>query len=248
MQRRRGIDWLRRTAPETRVKSLKILVVDDHPLVRDAMVNLLAGVAAEVTILEAADCPGALDIARAQPVIDIVVLDLNLPGTRGFEALEQFRREQPALPVVILSALHDRQTVLQAIKRGAMGFIPKVTAKDVIINATRLVLAGGVYLPPEAIVEGERGGNEVIDAAAPRSLADLSLTARQGQVLALIMRGRSNKEICRTLGLAERTVKVHVTAVLTALRVSSRTQAVIAAAQLGLNADELFAADASMSR
>lgn len=248
MRRRRGIDWLRRTAPETRVKSLKILVVDDHPLVRDAMVNLLAGVAAEVTILEAADCPGALDIARAQPDIDIVVLDLNLPGTRGFEALEQFRREQPAMPVVILSALHDRQTVLQAIKRGAMGFIPKVAVKDVIINATRLVLAGGVYLPPEAIVEGERGGNEVIDAAAARSLADLSLTARQGQVLALIMRGRSNKEICRTLGLAERTVKVHVTAVLTALRVSSRTQAVIAAAQLGLNADELFATDASMNR
>ena len=230
------------------MKSLKILVVDDHPLVRDAMANLLASVAPAVTVLEAADCASALGIARAQPDIDIVVLDLNLPGTRGFEALEQFRREQPALPVVILSALHDRQTVLQAIKRGAMGFIPKVTAKDVIINATRLVLAGGVYLPPEAIVEGERGGNEVIDAAAPRSLADLSLTARQGQVLALIMRGRSNKEICRTLGLAERTVKVHVTAVLTALRVSSRTQAVIAAAQLGLNADELFATDASMNR
>ena len=230
------------------MKSLKILVVDDHPLVRDAMANLLASVAPAVTVLEAADCASALGIARAQPDIDIVVLDLNLPGTRGFEALEQFRREQPAMPVVILSALHDRQTVLQAIKRGAMGFIPKVTAKDVIINATRLVLAGGVYLPPEAIVEGERRGNEVTDAEGARSLADLSLTVRQGQVLALIMRGRSNKEICRTLGLAERTVKVHVTAVLTALRVSSRTQAVIAAAQLGLNADELFAADASMSR
>jgi DNA-binding NarL/FixJ family response regulator len=227
---------------------VKILVVDDHPLVRDAMANLLAGIAPSTTILEAADCASALDLARAQPDVDIVVLDLNLPGMRGFEALEQFRREQPALPVVILSALHDRQTVLQAIKRGAMGFIPKVAAKDVIVNATRLVLGGGVYLPPEAIVEGERRGNEVTDASGPRSLADLGLTARQGQVLALIMRGRSNKEICRTLGLAERTVKVHVTAVLSALRVSSRTQAVIAAAQLGLNADELFAADTLMTR
>jgi DNA-binding NarL/FixJ family response regulator len=227
---------------------MKILVVDDHPLVRDAMANLLAGITPSTTILEAADCASALDIARAQPDVDIVVLDLNLPGMRGFEALEQFRREQPALPVVILSALHDRQTVLQAIKRGAMGFIPKVAAKDVIVNATRLVLGGGVYLPPEAIVEGERRGNEATEAAGPRSLADLGLTARQGQVLALIMRGRSNKEICRTLGLAERTVKVHVTAVLSALRVASRTQAVIAAAQLGLDADELFAADASMNR
>jgi DNA-binding NarL/FixJ family response regulator len=227
---------------------MKILVVDDHPLVRDAMANLLAGIAPSTTVLEAADCPSALDIARAQPDVDIVVLDLNLPGTRGFEALEQFRREQPALPVVILSAQHDRHTVLQAIKRGAMGFIPKVTAKDVIVNATRLVLAGGVYLPPEAIVEGERRGSEVTDASGPRSLADLGLTERQGQVLGLIMRGRSNKEIGRTLGLAERTVKVHVTAVLTALRVASRTQAVIAATQLGLNADELFATDASMNR
>jgi DNA-binding NarL/FixJ family response regulator len=227
---------------------MKILVVDDHPLVRDAMANLLAAVAPSVTILEATDCPSALDIARAQPDVDLVVLDLNLPGTRGFEALEQFRRDQPALPVVILSALHDRQTVLQAIKRGAMGFIPKAAAKDVIVNATRLVLGGGVYLPPEAIVEGERRGNEVIDASGPRSLAELGLTARQGQVLALIMRGCSNKEICRTLGLAERTVKVHVTAVLSALRVASRTQAVIAAAQLGLNADDLFATDTSMTR
>jgi DNA-binding NarL/FixJ family response regulator len=211
------------------------------------MANLLAAVAPSMTILEATDCPSALDIARAQPDIDLVVLDLNLPGTRGFEALDQFRREQPAMPVVILSTLHDHQTVLQAIKRGAMGFIPKVAAKDVIVNATRLVLGGGVYLPPEAIVEGERHGSEV-DASGPRSLADLGLTTRQGQVLALIMRGQSNKEICRALGLAERTVKVHVTAVLTALRVSSRTQAVIAATRLGLDADQLFATDTSMNR
>lgn len=227
---------------------MKILVVDDHPLVRDAMANLLSGIARAVTVLEAADCASALDIAREMPDIDIVVLDLNLPGTRGFEALERFRREQPALPVVILSTLHDRQTVLQAIKRGAMGFIPKAAAKEVIVNATRLVLAGGVYLPPEAIVEEERRGAEATDAPDGRSLADLGLTARQVQVLALIMRGRSNKEISRTLGLAERTVKVHVTAVLTALRVSSRTQAVIAATQLGLNADQLFATDTSMNR
>jgi DNA-binding NarL/FixJ family response regulator len=226
---------------------VKILVVDDHPLVRDAMANLLAAMAPAMAILQATDCPSALDIARAQPDIDLVVLDLNLPGTRGFEALDQFRREQPAMPVVILSTLQDRQTVLQAIKRGAMGFIPKVAAKDVIVNATRLVLAGGVYLPPEAIVGEGRRGNEMTDASGPRSLGDLGLTVRQGQVLALIMRGRSNKEICRTLGLAERTVKVHVTAVLTALRVSSRTQAVIAATQLGLDADALFATGSSMN-
>lgn len=224
------------------MKPLEILVVDDHPLVRDAMAHLLAGLAPEVHVLEAGDCDGGLALAREHPEADLLVLDLNLPGVRGFEALERFRREQPALPVVILSTLHDRRTVLAAIERGAMGFIPKLAAKDVIVGAARLVLAGGLYLPPQAIGEEERRG-----AAAPplpRSLTDLGLTPRQQQVLALIMRGRANKEICRSLGLAERTVKVHVSAVLSALRVSTRTQAVIAADAMGLKAEDLLAADA----
>lgn len=225
---------------------MKILVVDDHPLVRDAMANLLAGIAPAVVVLEAPDCTSGLELARSHPDIDLIVLDLNLPGMRGFEALDRFSREQPTLPVVILSTLHDRQTVLQAIKRGAMGFIPKVAARDVIASAARLVLSGGLYLPPEVIAEEHAASASPLPERTPRSLADLRLTPRQGQVLALIMRGRSNKEICRALGLAERTVKVHVTAVLTALRVSSRTQAVIAAGELGLGADELFAAGAAV--
>lgn len=227
------------------MKSLKILVVDDHPLVRDAMAGLLASIAPAVTIVEAGDGESALAAARAEPDLDIVVLDLNLPGSRGFEVLDRLRDEQPALPVVILSTLHDRQTVLEAIRRGAMGFIPKLAAKDVIVGATQLVLAGGMYLPPQAIVEAQGDPAAPAPDAAPRSLAARGLTPRQQQVLALIMQGRSNKEICRTLGLAERTVKVHVTAVLTALRVSSRTQAVIAAGALGLRAEQLLAAQAA---
>jgi DNA-binding NarL/FixJ family response regulator len=140
----------------------------------------------------------------------------------------------------------DRQTVLAAIQRGAMGFIPKAAVKEVILKAARQVLAGGVYVPPEAVTGASTSGREAQEFVAPgrgsQSLADLRLTPRQGQVLALIMRGKSNKEICQTLGLAERTVKVHVTGVLTALKVSSRTQAVIAASQLGLSADDLLAA------
>ena len=226
------------------MKPLEIIVVDDHPLVRDAMAQLLAGLAPGVRVLEAGDCDSGLALAREHPHTDLLVLDLNLPGVSGFEALERFRREQPALPVLILSALHDRRTVLAAIHRGAMGFVPKLAAKDVIVGAARLVLAGGLYLPPEAIVEEERRGSSAHASPPPRSLADLRLTPRQQQVLALIMRGRSNKEICRTLGLAERTVKVHVSAVLSALRVSSRTQAVVAAGAMGLKAEDLLAADA----
>jgi len=225
---------------------VRILVVDDHPLVRDAMASILQGLSSSLRVLQAADCATALRLARAHRDLDLVLLDLNLPGSRGFDALDRIRREHPALPVVILSMFQDRQTVLAAIQRGAMGFIPKAAVKDVILKAVRQVLAGGVYVPPEAVTGASVSGGEAQQFVAPghgsRSLADLRLTPRQGHVLALIMRGKSNKEICQTLGLAERTVKVHVTAVLTALKVSSRTQAVIAAGQLGLSADDLLAA------
>jgi DNA-binding NarL/FixJ family response regulator len=225
---------------------VKILVVDDHPLVRDAMASILQGLSPSLRIFQAADCAGALRLASTHRDLDLVLLDLNLPGSRGFEALDRVRCEHPALPVVILSMFRDRQTVLAAIQRGAMGFIPKASAKEVILKAARQVLAGGVYVPPEAVTSAAAGGGESHEFVAPgrgsRSLADLRLTPRQGQVLALIMRGQSNKEICQALGLAERTVKVHVTAVLTALKVGSRTQAVIAAGHLGLSADDLLAA------
>jgi DNA-binding NarL/FixJ family response regulator len=223
---------------------MKILVVDDHPLVRDAMASILQKLSSSLHVLQAPDCATALRLARTHRDIDLVLLDLNLPGSRGFDALDCMHREHPALPIMILSMFRDRQTVLAAIQRGAMGFIPKASAKEVILRAARLVLSGGVYLPPEAVI-GTAGADDGAQEFVPpgrgsRSLAELRLTPRQGQVLALIMRGKSNKEICESLGLAERTVKVHVTAVLTALKVSSRTQAVIAAGRLGLTADELL--------
>lgn len=225
---------------------MKILIVDDHPLVRDAMVHLLAPLADSIDVLEASDCAAALSLACAHADIDLVLLDLNLPGTRGFEALDRLRQAKPALPIVILSMHRDRATVLEAIRRGALGFIPKASAKDVVVNAVRLVLSGGTYLPPEAVVDvagPERASMPAALAPSPlRSLDQLGLTPRQGQVLALIMRGHSNKEICRALDIAERTVKVHITAVLNALKVTSRTQAVIAANDLGLSANALLAA------
>ncbi len=223
---------------------MKILVVDDHPLVRDGMHRLLAPLASSVHVLEASDCESALALARAHPDISLILLDLNLPGVRGFEALDRLRREQPSIPLVILSMHRDRQVVLEAFQRGAMGFIPKASAKLVVVNAVRLVLSGGVYVPPEAVIEADTSGRDATDlnvrSQSPRPLSALQLTARQEQVLALLMRGKSNKEICRALGIAERTVKIHVTAVLNALRVTSRTQAVIAANELGFHAGADF--------
>lgn len=226
---------------------MKILVVDDHPLVREAMAGILNEIDESMQFVEAADFAGALAVAREQADISLVLLDLNLPGVRGFEALDRFRRAHPTLPVVILSMHHDRESIREALRHGANGYIPKASPTAVIVNAIRLVLSGGVYVPPEVVDEPMRSLGDPFEFAPParaRSVTDLGLTPRQGQVLALIMRGGSNKDICRTLGLAERTVKVHVTAVLTALRVSSRTQAVIAASELGLSPDGLLAAGA----
>lgn len=218
---------------------VKILIVDDHPLVRDAMSRIVAELAPVIEVMQAADCARGLELARDVRDVDLVLLDLNLPGMRGFEALERFRREHPALPVVVVSMYHDGDTVREVIRRGAMGFIPKVCSKEVILGALRLVLSGAVYVPPQAMAEESAATAAQSPGRAAMSLSALGLTPRQGQVLALLMRGCSNKEICRELVLAERTVKLHVTAVLNVLRASSRTQAVIAASRLGLNAENL---------
>jgi DNA-binding NarL/FixJ family response regulator len=217
---------------------LKILVVDDHPLVRDAMAQLVEQLGVDVSVYEAADCAAGLEVARAHGDLDLVLLDLNLPGLCGIPALERFRQEHPAAPVVIVSMFRDRETVNDAIRRGAMGFIPKSSSRDTIVNALGLVLAGSVYVPPEAA--GEDRPDSAPSLVHARTAVELGLTARQGQVLALLMKGRSNKQMCRELGLAERTVKAHMSAVLNTLKVSSRTQAVIAAGSLGLDAETLL--------
>jgi DNA-binding NarL/FixJ family response regulator len=220
---------------------LKILIVDDHPLVRDAMGQLVDQLGGRVEVLEAADCATGLRIAAAQPDLDLVLLDLNLPGLSGMAALERFRSTHPALPIVIVSMFRDRDTVTEALRRGAMGFIPKSSNREKIVNAIRFVLAGSIYVPPDIAMDDTADIPFTISKGQAESAAQLGLTARQGQVLALVMKGRANKEICRELGLAERTVKAHVTAVLNALKVTSRTQAVIAATRLGLDADTLLA-------
>jgi DNA-binding NarL/FixJ family response regulator len=220
---------------------LKILVIDDHPLVRDAMAQLVTQLDGDVKVFEARDCAAGLEVARAHGDLALVLLDLNLPGLRGIPVLERFREDYPSAPVVIVSMFRDRETVNEAIRCGAMGFIPKSSSRDTIVSALRLVLSGSVYVPPEAAI-GEDRTESAPSLVHARTAVELGLTARQGQVLALLMKGRSNKEICRDLGLAERTVKAHMSAVLNTLRVSSRTQAVIAAGALGLDAESLLSA------
>ena len=215
---------------------MKVLVVDDHPLIRQALLVVLTQLDADLEVLEAGNVQDALALAEANSDLSVVLLDIHLPGVSGLDALQSFRDRAPAVPVVVISASEDPADITRALDSGAMGFIPKSQSSQVMISALRLVLAGGVYLPPEMVRRSPRAGGAAAPppAAAGTSYRDLGLTERQAQVLALLIQGMPNKLICRELDLAEGTVKIHITAILKALKVSNRTQAVIEVSRLGL--------------
>lgn len=215
-----------------------VLVIDDHPLMRDAVGMTMEAIAPDSRIDLAASFAEARRMLALHSAYDFTLLDLNLPDSAGFEALKALRAEYPQLPTVILSAEVDRETILRCLDLGAAGYIPKTYHGDVITHALRLVVSGHVYVPREA-VDPRRSAHEPIRTAPPGGdPRGLGLTDRQCEVLRLILRGLPNKIICRHLDLAEGTVKVHVSAVLRALGVRNRTQAVIAASRLGLRMHE----------
>jgi len=217
---------------------LKILIVDDHPLIREALRQVLQALDRQLELLEAQSGDEALDLTRLNQDISLILLDLALPGVDGFEVLRRLRDGFPGIPVVVVSAYDNAEMVTRVIDAGAMGFIPKTSTTPILLNALRLVLSGGVYLPPEVLRRhGAIAAAAPLLAAGPAQLRDpreIGLTKRQAQVLALLVQGNPNKLICRELNLAEGTVKIHVTAVLKALGVTNRTQAVIAVGKLGL--------------
>jgi len=217
------------------------MIVDDHPLIREAMRAVLQPLDRDIVLLEAANGLEALALADSSPDLHLILLDLALPGMDGFSALQGLREAHPAIPVVVLSASDQPAVVMQALDGGAMGFIPKTSTTQVLINALRLVLSGGVYLPPEILREHHatpeptaRVAAEAARSGRPLLPRDIGLTERQAEVLSLLIQGKPNKLICRDLKLAEGTVKIHVTAILKALNVMNRTQAVIAVSKLGL--------------
>ena len=216
---------------------MKFLVVDDHALIRDAMRGVLKELDAGAIVLEAASSRQAMDLLEAHPDLALILLDLQLPDRDGIDALTDVRGQYPAISVVMLSAFNDRDNVIRALDNGALGFIPKTDSREVLLGALRLILAGGTYIPPEVLASASPAIASPAPgrpAAAKRpSPAELGLTERQVDVLALMMQGKSNKLICRALDLAEPTVKNHVSAILKALGVANRTEAVLAVAALG---------------
>lgn len=220
---------------------MKILVVDDHPLILEALKQVLRDLDPLIEIVEARDGNQALDQAQLHPDLALILLDLTLPYRHGFELIGDLRASSPEVPVVVLSATDDKETVLRTINDGAMGFIPKSSKTEVLLAALRLVFSGGVYLPPSVFTTNNGSPTaELRPPIAPaRTPKEIGLTERQGQVLSLLVQGKSNKLICRALNLAEGTVKIHVTAILRALNVTNRTEAVVAVSRLGLRLDQL---------
>jgi DNA-binding NarL/FixJ family response regulator len=213
---------------------LKVLVVDDHPLICEALRQVLKALDKEIELLAAGEARAALAAADANERLDLILLDLALPDADGFEVLRELRERHPAFPVVVLSATENAEVVMRALDAGAMGFIPKTSSNEVLLGALRLVLSGGVYLPAEVLRHSPAPALVSKPASGGVDYRNLALTERQAQVLALLVQGKPNKIICRELDLAEGTVKIHVTAILKALGVNNRTQAVIAVGKLGL--------------
>lgn len=208
---------------------MHILVVDDHPLSRTGIAMVVEQLEADVQHAGVGSCEEALHLIDGGAAFDLILLDLHLPGTDGMDGLAQLRDATPATPIVILSATEDSEKIRLAINAGAKGYIPKSSDSTIIISALRLVLSGGVFLPINLLQESARSapGN------AQKSDGN-GLTARQLEVLQLLVRGESNKQIANALGTAENTVRVHVAAILKLLGVKNRTEASYAARSRGL--------------
>ena len=222
---------------------MKILIADDHRLVIEAVKAKLAEIEPDIEFVLAMSVDELL--AGASDELDLAVIELNMPGADGQAHIEEIRRRHPAVPVIVLSGYEDPAVMRSALERGVLGFIPKAYSPEVMISAVRLVLAGGVYVPPmmlSALPPGIVAGvpaKTMTDAVAPRAPSAQTLehlrnvlTERQVEVLQLLSQGKPNKLIGRALGISEGTVKIHLAAIFRALNVRNRTEAVVAAQTL----------------
>jgi DNA-binding NarL/FixJ family response regulator len=209
---------------------MRILIVDDHPVMREGVRVSLRDLDATLAFVDAADLAEAVQAARAHPPVDLVLFDLALPGVSSIEALRRFRESvDPCPPVVVFSATDDPEVVEAALEAGAMGYIPKTSTPAVLAQALRLVLANGIYVPPTVL----RRHAPRPSVAPLRRLSDLGLTPRQQQVCALMVKGRTVKQIARELEISAATVKAHLQPILRALGAMSRTEAIVALHRLG---------------
>lgn len=209
-------------------KALRVLIADDHEMVRVAMRYALSGLADAIEWLEASDAAQSEAILRKDASLDLALIDISMPGSDGLEWIRTMRRSYPTLPLLVMSATEDPQTVRTLIDLGIAGFIPKSDSSAVILQAVRLVLAGGTYAPLRLLMQ-EVSPNAIPSRPGAVVPTVAGLTGRQQEVLSLLARGLPNKLIARELGLSESTVKVHLLAIYRVLSVRNRTEAVVAA-------------------
>lgn len=205
---------------------MRILVIEDHTLVREGLLLALKALfdsTAQGEIIGAKDADEAAAMLEVNDDFDLILLDLMLPGTSGMAFLGVIRKRHPHIPVVILSALDDGDTVMKAIRQGAAGFVSKASPTETLLGALREVLAGEIWLPPEyRDMSGKRRRAKTV---AER----FGLTKSQARVLELLSEGKTNREIGQLLDVTEGTVKIHVSAIFKALNVSNRSQALLVA-------------------
>ncbi|WCT75491.1 response regulator transcription factor [Sphingomonas naphthae] len=210
----------------------RVLIADDHPLVRDGLRTVISVAFDRCEQFEASSLAEAIEIVEREGDFDLVLLDLNMPGTTGFGGLAAMRERFPSVPVVIVSAAEERGLVRGALAAGAAGFLPKSLRRGAIVDALKLILAGDIYVPPfaEALYDEDK------EEADIRRRID-SLTPQQRVVLGLVVVGKLNKQIAYDLDVSMTTVKAHVSAILSKLNVFSRTQAVILANRVHFTAN-----------
>lgn len=218
---------------------MKILLVDDHSLITDALRVLLLDVDPGAEVFTAGDAAGAEKLLEQHPDADLMLLDLTLPGASGTSLLETLVGRAPDLKILVLSGVQDQRSVMRVLQLGAAGFVPKSMASDTLVSAIKFVVSGGVYIPADLLDDATRSASMLglpergRDMLGQPSTVRIELTERQEQVLQLLARGAPIKIICRELGLSEGTVKTHVTAIYRAFSASNRTEALLAARRHG---------------
>lgn len=215
---------------------MRVLIADDHHLVIEGVRLKLAELGPDVDFVVATTVEQLFQVLRESPPPDLALIDLAMPGANGFQHITEALRMQPKMRVLILSGNEDGNLMHKLIDSGAHGYIPKSYSPDVMLSAIRLVLSGGVYIPPMALRPGGQmpgqGSDTSLDDDHEEQLAEL-LTERQIDVLRLLSRGSPNKVIARELGISEGTVKIHLAAIFRALNVRNRVEAVVASQHLG---------------
>jgi DNA-binding NarL/FixJ family response regulator len=205
----------------------RLVIADDHPLFRGALREAVSGLLQQGDVAEAGTFDEVVELLERGSEVDLVLLDLSMPGARGFSGLMYLRAQYPSVPVAVVSANDDPAAIRRCMEFGASGFIPKTLAVDGMRAAISAILAGGVWTPPDVDLAGGA------DAEAAELMARMAtLTPQQVRVLMMLSEGLLNKQIAYQLGVSEATVKAHVSAILQKLGVDSRTQAVIAAAKI----------------